>query len=684
MTKKSKTPDQVDAPPEAAEHVTMSQEDGSLTEALPAEPAGQETKKPGRIDRIAARLGRFGHRAAPWIEKVQPWPPYLAFLVPLLVYIPWIRSQFTFWDTAEILTAVITLGVPHPSGYPLYVMLGHLASLLPFPTQHIAVAFCMATVPSALTSWFIYQMLVRLRMPRWPALAACFFYVFNPDVVYHSTKVEVYSFHVFLLSATLYCILRWVQERETKWAYLAVLANCLALGGHLTSVTMIPATVAALLIGDWRRMIHPKRVGILLLIAAACACIYLYLPWSASTNHGDKLTWSDPQTWEMFKFHVTGEQYNGYRKINHFQRGVLNFLHKPNTQIIFGVWLLCLLGFYEGLKTQWKFFIPLGIYTMAMLTYVATYDINDIATYYPALILPGVILGAIGGLWLLRARAPSRPGRGRVLYRTVVILGLLVCFGSALWYYRGEGYREGTLYDLSRETAKGVIEANGILFTSVDNHSFSMWYQNYVEHPDRKLITVDLTTSGSKWYRDHLRERYPQLNWPSEAIWTTPKFAEWMIENNPNYRFFSLMPKKWDKEGSTSVIRGWYHEILRKQKGQPDPPFTQYARHIYMGEHKRINRDHYFYDARTSFPIGMDNLVCVMDWFDEKPEIKPQWIFTGPNGAKHEVPVHPVPVGSNLSWDFLPVEKQVPGKWTCEVKLEGETPLITEFELRPK
>src|ERR1700724_966195 len=35
-------------------------------------------------------------------------------------------------DTPELITAAVTFGVAHPPGYPLFSMLGHLFSLLPF------------------------------------------------------------------------------------------------------------------------------------------------------------------------------------------------------------------------------------------------------------------------------------------------------------------------------------------------------------------------------------------------------------------------------------------------------------------------------------------------------------------------------------------------------------------------
>ena len=41
---------------------------------------------------------------------------YLATLCPVVYW----------YDSAEYVTAAVTLGIPHPPGYPLYVLLGHV------------------------------------------------------------------------------------------------------------------------------------------------------------------------------------------------------------------------------------------------------------------------------------------------------------------------------------------------------------------------------------------------------------------------------------------------------------------------------------------------------------------------------------------------------------------------------
>src|SRR5215467_4706692 len=63
-----------------------------------------------------------------------------------MLYVMTAARDLVFGDTPELVTAAITLGIPHPPGYPLFTMLGHLFSLLPagaLPFRvHLLAVFC--------------------------------------------------------------------------------------------------------------------------------------------------------------------------------------------------------------------------------------------------------------------------------------------------------------------------------------------------------------------------------------------------------------------------------------------------------------------------------------------------------------------------------------------------------------
>ena len=61
------------------------------------------------------------------------WPSALAVTVTAaILYFLTAARDIVVGDTPELITAAVTLGVAHPPGYPLFTMLGHLFTLLPF------------------------------------------------------------------------------------------------------------------------------------------------------------------------------------------------------------------------------------------------------------------------------------------------------------------------------------------------------------------------------------------------------------------------------------------------------------------------------------------------------------------------------------------------------------------------
>ena len=62
-------------------------------------------------------------------------PPYvMAACVAagaLLLYILTLAPTTQFWDTSEYIAAAYTLGIPHPPGNPLFVLMAHVWGMIP-------------------------------------------------------------------------------------------------------------------------------------------------------------------------------------------------------------------------------------------------------------------------------------------------------------------------------------------------------------------------------------------------------------------------------------------------------------------------------------------------------------------------------------------------------------------------
>src|SRR3982750_4317989 len=70
-------------------------------------------------------------------------------LVSLSLYIWTLAPTVTLVDSGELIVAARFLGVAHPPGFPLYVLLAHLATLVPFGNVALRVNFASALFGAA-------------------------------------------------------------------------------------------------------------------------------------------------------------------------------------------------------------------------------------------------------------------------------------------------------------------------------------------------------------------------------------------------------------------------------------------------------------------------------------------------------------------------------------------------------
>jgi tetratricopeptide (TPR) repeat protein len=68
----------------------------------------------------------------------------VVFVISLALYASTLAPAVTLVDSGELMVAVRTLGVAHPPGFPLYVMLAHVATLFPFGNVAVRVNFASA------------------------------------------------------------------------------------------------------------------------------------------------------------------------------------------------------------------------------------------------------------------------------------------------------------------------------------------------------------------------------------------------------------------------------------------------------------------------------------------------------------------------------------------------------------
>ncbi|MFH1314061.1 MAG: DUF2723 domain-containing protein, partial [Candidatus Eisenbacteria bacterium] len=177
-------------------------------------------------------------------------------------------------DSAEFAVASYTLGIPHPSGYPLYTWLGKLFTLLPFGSVAWRVNL-MSAVFAYLTLVLVFHLVTEGLLGNHKSLftryisGACAVVLLGlfPPFLQHATVAEVYTANAFLVILCVWLFVRWMGVRRPAYLYGASLVLGLSLGTHLSNVFLVPLFIAGALLTSrcCRRVIK----SVVLLLAGA-------------------------------------------------------------------------------------------------------------------------------------------------------------------------------------------------------------------------------------------------------------------------------------------------------------------------------------------------------------------------------------------------------------------------------
>jgi hypothetical protein len=161
----------------------------------------------------------------------------------LLVYIATLAPSVTFWDAGEFIAAARVLGIPHPPGTPLFVVLLNAWArafwFLPFAqATNLFSAVCTAAA-LALAAWWI----ARATNASWFGIAGAVTAGAMSSLWQNATETEVYAASVFLSVASVAAADTAGRTGERRWKILAAYLLALALPLHLSAFVAAPVVV---------------------------------------------------------------------------------------------------------------------------------------------------------------------------------------------------------------------------------------------------------------------------------------------------------------------------------------------------------------------------------------------------------------------------------------------------------
>lgn len=466
----------------------------------------------------------------------------LAFIFYALTLAPGLTWSNSAPDGGDLLTAAFTWGVPHPTGYPTYLIsLRGFSLVIPFGDEALhgnLFSALTASVTVGLLFLVTVRVLRKLRVSdpdkdRFVLVAAG---VSSVSVAAsrmlwsQATVTEVYSLNAMFVSVILLAALGLRDRQEASrpgidhtgagWKYgLAVgLLSGLAMGNHLTIAALIvPMLIWGLLGGGVHslraRNVLPVAVGGLLGLG-----VYAYAPLASTQS--PVLNWGHPDNARGFWWMISGTVYQGYT-FDVWGEALFNRVVTSTDHLFAQFGFVGILIGLAGLSHAWgrmrSLLVTQLISASLILVYAVTYRTADSFLYLIPVFMLFSIWMAAGILRVLSnaddIRKSLGPLRG-VRIRTITGVTIAVVLVSVPGFSIATNYdkldlsddREASAY---AEAAFETMEPGSIVIARTDKTVFSLWYQAYVADTEHSVMTVSAPHIVFDWYWDDLVMQFP-------------------------------------------------------------------------------------------------------------------------------------------------------------------------------
>jgi hypothetical protein len=456
------------------------------------------------------------------------------------IYLATLAPSVTLWDSGEFLSAIQSLGIPHPPGTPLYILIANVWAKIWAPFVGFAYSVNMLSAVSTAAAFaLLANLFVRWTGDRPAAFAGAVCAGAMSTVWLNANETEVYA--VALLGG---CMLLWIGNEagvtsERRWLLLGAYVTGLAWALHLTALVPLPAALyLAFEKRSLRDFLRVSPAMIVLALLGASAVMFMLVraahdPW---VNQGN------PSTFAAFIDVLLRRQYSVaplWPRQAPFFIQLGNFveywdwqtalslapdpppsLARTGMTLLFTV--LGVVGCMRHRKTHRRSWLATLILfatsTVGVIIYLnlkagPSYGAGFLPTnaphearerdyfFVPAFLCWGMWAG-YGAVRLLRGAAGTT---------RLAPLGALVALLPVLLNWNAVNRRSEPVASDARLAATRILASapkNAVVLARGDNETYPVWYLQHVERARSDVTVVVIPLLPAQWYRAELERRY--------------------------------------------------------------------------------------------------------------------------------------------------------------------------------
>lgn len=445
-----------------------------------------------------------------------------------VVYLATLAPSVAGGDAGELITTAATTGIPHPSGYPLYVLLTQPFFWLPIATEawraNLASAV-MGTAAAMCLAWAVTTLTGR----RWAGFAAAAVFAFSPTVWLYSVGAEVFALNNLVVTAGLALLVAVDRsaasadgDARTRTRLVWAGACLLGLGAsnHLSSLLLTGPFLGAMV---WRTRndaawrMH-RTWGVMAACLAAGLLPYLYLPLATASH--PLAAWGEPDTAVGLVRHVLRSDYGTFQLNANVDASPMSLIAQwayYGRDVVEQVSWLGIVLAVVGLG--WATVKPgtrlVAVTTLASIVgyltlfhALAAFPLDQplfhgiVARFWQA---PLVLVCLWIGLAFSALRIPAAPG---------AVLALVLAGGQVVLHAEAGNRRHDRLVHDYGAAILQSAPANALILTRGDLITNTTRYLHVVEglRPDVRLLDQEMLTYP--WMIERVRQLMPDVEMP--------------------------------------------------------------------------------------------------------------------------------------------------------------------------
>jgi hypothetical protein len=474
-------------------------------------------------------------------------PGFVVAALLLVAYVSTLAPTVTYWDAGEFLSAIKTLGIPHPPGTPLYILVANVWAKIASPMFGFAYSVNLLSAVSTAIACGIFATL----MHRWTgdvvaSIAGGLLAGLMSSVWLNANETEVYS-PALLMSALLMLVAHFANEtRESKWLVLLGYLFGLAWSLQLSALVAGPAALY-LALGSLRG----RRIPIVAMIAVAAIGASAVLFMIVRAKHDPGINQGNPATWSALSDVITRRQ---YLPVSMWPRQAPLYLQIGNL-FEYADWQVALGLHPEAPPSIARTFFTVAYAILGVVGFVWHRRVDKPSWRVLAFLF---VCGSIGVVVYLNMKASPSYGGGflplnakhEARERDYFFALAFICWG--LWAGAGavrSFAKLGTRWSYAgvlvailpfflnvpatnrarRPEATAAIDSarrillpapkRAVVFAYGDNDTYPVWYAQQVENIRRDVRVVTIPLLGAGWYRADLARRDSLLSQEFVSSW---------------------------------------------------------------------------------------------------------------------------------------------------------------------